>query len=89
MAERLKMMITDYKNTGSRVDEVLFQEVMKVVKDLEMRRQVTAITNDIVLNYVKELIAERNDAREDCWRALLLGEWLHDENRRLLEAIKS
>ena len=31
MNDKLKSMITDYKNKGERVDEVLFQEVAKVV----------------------------------------------------------
>ena len=31
MNDKLKSMITDYKNKGERVDEVLFQEVSKVV----------------------------------------------------------
>lgn len=33
MTNQLKTMITDYKNQGDRVDEVLYQEVMKITND--------------------------------------------------------
>ncbi|GKV66714.1 MULTISPECIES: hypothetical protein [unclassified Sporosarcina] len=35
MTDRLIAMITDYKNHGERVDEVLFQEVTKTVHKLQ------------------------------------------------------
>lgn len=35
MTELLNRMITDYKNKGNRVDEVLFQEVMKVIEQAQ------------------------------------------------------
>lgn len=30
--EQLKVMLTDYKNLGDRLDEILFQEVSKVIE---------------------------------------------------------
>lgn len=35
MTNQLKTMITDYKNQGDRVDEVLFRQVMQMINDNE------------------------------------------------------
>lgn len=35
MTNQLKTMITDYKNQGDQVDEVLFRQVMQMINDNE------------------------------------------------------
>ncbi|MEK4715247.1 hypothetical protein [Sporosarcina sp. FSL K6-5500] len=51
MTELLKKMITDYKNNGERVDEVLYQEVMKTVtRALELEKahkEIKALENSV------------------------------------------
>ena len=44
MSELLTEMIANYKDSAGRVDEVLFQEVMKVVNQLEEEKRRNQVT---------------------------------------------
>lgn len=65
--ETLKVMITDYKNNGERVDEVLYQEVMRVTErsqELETKNQELIDMNDITPYENEVLKAENKRLRE-------------------------
>lgn len=57
-ADLLKSMITDYKNHGERVDEVLYQEVMEVIKENQIK--------SIICREYDLLQIENNRLREKC-----------------------
>ena len=43
MAEFLREMISNYKDSGGRVDEVLYQQVMKTIEQLEEEKKRNAV----------------------------------------------
>lgn len=60
MTELIKSMISNYKNNGDRVDEVLFQEVMKVV---ERAQELENLDGDMHLCIVDVARLEKENKR--------------------------
>lgn len=63
MTTLLKSMIAHYKETGSRVDEVLFQEVMKVVDQVPELRKTSMAWEDTARNYFDEILRLREEIK--------------------------
>lgn len=65
MTERLKEMVTRYKDNGERVDEVLFQEVMKVIEQVRKLNKQTENTAALADYRINDLVYKNNRLQQE------------------------